>query len=221
MKTVILFLSLIFIGLTGCSITHNITDYPSDKKFYEDYNNSARGKSVNITLQNDTTVYRYNNTEVENDTLYNFERAVDEKEYKLPTGEIKKIHYLTNDYKTAGLVLNNDVRLKGKNLFITRDSISFWGMKEQTVKYNVSSVNNIKIISYKNPWKGVIPGILGGVLLGGVLGSTGWIYNPKDGGNTPTFDQFQATIAGALTGFLIGPVIGYLIGFNISYLFSP
>jgi hypothetical protein len=221
MRPAIVFISIIFIVFTGCTITHDIVYSSSEREFYDDYNNSAGNKNVEVILKNDSTFYQENHTLIRNDSLYHFVKTEDEKYYELPTSSVKKINYLTNDFKTARLTFNDGDQLKGEDIFITRDSISFLGIREQTLKYAVSPVNNIKMISYKNHWKGVIPGLLAGILLGGVIGTTGWIYHPMDGGMTEQFDQASATIMGALTGLVIGPIAGYIIGFNINYQFSP
>ncbi len=63
-------------------------------------------------------------------------------------------------------------------------------------------------------------GALGGILLGGALGATGWIFHPMNGGMTEQFDQETATLMGAVAGFLIGPIVGYFIGFNVNYQFT-
>lgn len=219
MKPIIFLLPVIFISFTGCSITHDIAYSSSEKEFYDDYNNSAGNRNVEVIFKNDSTFHQENHTLIRNDTLYCFVKTKEEKYYEVPTSSVKKINYLTNDFKTAGLTLNDGDQLKGEDIFITKDSISFWGVREQTLKYNVSPVNNIKTISYKNHWKGVVPGSLSGILLGGLLGTSGWILHPPDGHGH--FAQAEATVAGALSGLIVGGVVGYIIGFNINYQFIP
>ena len=217
-------LSLFFIltGLTafvGCSTTHYLKYSASNKEFYDDYNNSAGNRNVEVILKNDSTFYQENHTLIRNDTLYYFVKTEEGKYYELPTSSVKKINYLTNDFKTAGLIFNDGDHLKGKDIFITKDSISFLGVREQIFKYNLSPVNHIKIITYKNHWKVVVPGSLSGILLGGLLGTSGWILHPPDGHGH--FAQAEATIAGALSGLIIGGVVGYILGFNVNYQFTP
>ncbi|HSD64243.1 MAG TPA: hypothetical protein VLB50_10610, partial [Ignavibacteriaceae bacterium] len=70
-------------------------------------------------------------------------------------------------------------------------------------------------------WQGFVPGMLGGMIIGSLIGATGWIYHPETDGNEPKqFDQNFAITTGALVGILIGPFIGYAIGYGINFVFD-
>ena len=220
MKTLLSFVLAALIVLAGCSTTHYLKYSKSDNQFYEDYNNSAGHKAIEVAFTNDSVMYYDNHSVIRDDTLYYFETESEEKNYNLPGSAIGSIHYTTNDLKNADLVLDNGEKLKAESISIYADSISFTGIREWISKKTLAPVDELKIVSYKNHWKGVIPGVLGGILLGGALGATGWIYHPMDGGNTETFAQAEATALGAISGLLIGGVVGYLLGFNVNYQFT-
>ena len=84
-------------------------------------------------------------------------------------------------------------------------------------------ISQIKQASYNDHFKGAVPGFLIGIVAGGVIGATGWIYHPEGGGmgGTPTFSQSQATIFGAIFGLFSGAMTGIVLGFNYYFLFNP
>lgn len=86
-------------------------------------------------------------------------------------------------------------------------------------KRRLLTVDEIKMVSYKNHWKGIVHGTLSGILLGGLLGSTEWPFHPPDGHGH--FDQFEAMVLGAFSGLIIGGVVGYILGYNVNYQFTP
>lgn len=219
MKISIFFILVALTVFFGCSTTRLLKYSSSKEKFYKDYNSSAGNSDIKITLIDESIVYHDDHSVIRNDTLYAFQRESDAKNYNIPAAEIKKINYLTNDYKNADLLLNDGERLVAKNILISDDSIHFTGIRELIVKKQLNPVDDIKVISYKNHWKGVVPGSLSGILLGGLLGTSGWILHPPD--DRGHFAQAEATIAGALSGLIIGGVVGYILGFNVNYQFTP
>jgi len=219
MKPAILFFLIISSAFTGCSTTYYLKDSRSEENFYADYNKSASKKNIEVILNRDSIMCYDNHSVIRNDTLYIFERESEEKRYHLPTGEIRSIHYITHDFKNADLVLNTGIKLNAESIFISGDSVSFNGTREWINKKPLVRVDEIKNVSYKDHLRGVIHGVLGGILLGGALGATGWIIQPPDGHGQ--IDHYGATLAGAFSGLIIGGVVGYLIGFNVNYQFNP
>lgn len=219
MKTLLSFVLAALVVLGGCSTTHYLQYSKSNDKFYDDYNHSAGHKEIEVLLTNDSVVTRDNHSVIRNDTLYIFKKESEEKEYVLPAIDIKKMNYLSNDYKSADLILNNGEKIKAEGISVIQDSIRFTGFRDFTYKTPLVPVSDISVVTYNNHWRGVIHGVLGGTLLGGALGATGWILKPPDGHGG--IDRLGATIGGALSGLIIGGVVGYLIGFDVNYQFSP
>lgn len=218
MKLFIIFLTALF-SFAGCSTTHYLQYSKSHDKFYDDYNNSAGHKDIEVVLNNDSLISRDNHSVIRNDTLYIFKEESEEKEYVLPVNDIKKLNYLSNDYKTADLLLSNGDKIKAEGISFLEDSIRFKGLRDLIYKTPLVPVSDINVVSYKNHLRGTIQGVLGGTLLGGALGATGWIFKPPDGHGG--IDRLGATIGGVLSGFIIGGVVGYIIGYNVNYQFSP
>lgn len=214
-----IFISCIFITITGCTTTYKLSESRSPEKFYEKCKSAVENRNVNVTLDNDSSVFTCDENEIVKDTFYTVKETKTSRYYKISTAQIKDMDYLSNDYKTANITLKDGEKLKAENLSITNDTTKFWGIKTSVMKTMISPLYDVKSIEYKNHWKGVIPGILGGALLGGVLGATGWIFHPMDGGMVEQFDQGTATFGGAFSGLIIGAVVGYIIGFNINYEF--
>ena len=176
---------------------------------------------MEITSTNDSSFYSDSKIEINDDTFYIFEKTIEKKYYEIPTREIKKIDYIINDFKSADLLLKSGIQLKAENISTTKDTIKFLGIKTNIHKKVLSPINDIKSISYKNHWKGIIPGFAAGIVGGFAIGATGWVFKFKEGGNHPRFAPIQSSIAGAFLGMLIGSVVGYIIGYDINYQFNP
>ena len=217
MKLFLCFLTAL-LTFSGCSTTHYLQYSKSNDKFYDDYNNAAGHKEIEVVLTNDSLITIDNHSVIRNDTLYIFKEESKEKEYVLPANDIKKMNYLSNDYKSADLMLKNGEEIKAEGISVLQDSIRFIGFRDLTYKTPLVPVSDINVISYNNHWRGVIHGVLGGTLLGGALGATGWILKPPDGHGG--IDRLGSTIGGAFSGLIIGGVVGYLIGFDVNYQFS-
>jgi hypothetical protein len=220
MKSLIIFL-MALLSFAGCSTTHYLKYYKSSKQFYEHYNRFAGKTDIEVVLSSDSVMYFDNHSVIRNDTLYYFKTESEEKKYNLPSSGIRSIHYNAYKQKKADIILDNGLKLKAGSIVVSADSISFIGTREWLGKIPLVPVDELKVVSYKNHWRAAVTGALAGILLGGIVGTTGWVFHPMDGGMTEQFDQASATFIGAFTGLLIGPVVGYFIGWNINYQFSP
>src|ERR1035437_9263046 len=96
----------------GCS-TYTIKDFPSKEKFYEDFNNSAKNKDVNITLINDSSFTIHDGVVLENDTLFSFAKLEERYVRTYPLSLITEIRYLNNDISTALILLKNGEIFRG------------------------------------------------------------------------------------------------------------
>ncbi len=221
MRLAYLLISITFFVFIGCSTTYKVSKYYSEEKLYKDFNNSAQNNKLEITSTNDSSFYSDSKIEINDDTFYIFEKTIEKKYYEIPTEEIKKIDYISSDYKSADLLLKSGIQLDAENISITKDTIKFLGLKTIIEENVLTPMDNVKSVSYKNHWKGIIPGFGAGIIGGFAIGATGWVFNFKEGGNNPRFDPLQSSIAGAFLGILIGSVVGYIIGYDINYQFNP
>ena len=214
--------SLIFIS---CSSTYRVSDFSSKEKYYQDFNNFARNKNVKVTLINDSSFFFSNGVAIENDTLYSLIEGVNSGNLKLALSDTKEINYTSNDYKSASILLNNGNKYQAEQIKMTQDSITFAFTKKLAVMKDVTSINNIKIISYKNHWLGVVPGFLGGTALGVVSGLLGLFSSTGNGGGVSGQDNVPNPFGAApyliVSGAIIGSTIGWIAGFNYTYQFNP
>ncbi len=79
MKLIIFLILTIITFLTGCSTTHYLQYSKSTDEFYDDYNNSAAHKDIEVVLTNDSLITRDNHSAIRNDTLYIFKEETEEK----------------------------------------------------------------------------------------------------------------------------------------------
>ncbi len=87
-----IFTSLVLIG---CSSTYRISDFSSEEKFYEDFNNFTKDKNVKVTLSNDSVFYSNNGTEIIRDTLYTLKNSIVQKRLA-PIDKVKTVSYKKN-----------------------------------------------------------------------------------------------------------------------------
>ncbi len=87
-------------------------------------------------------------------------------------------------------------------------------------KNRLVPITDVKQVSYKNHWKAMVPGFAMGLLIGGLIGATGLVFNFKEGGNHPKTDYGSNIWLGSLNGIIIGTVVGFIVGFNEIYQFS-
>ena len=204
--------------LTGCSSIYTVNDFSSKDKFYENFNNSVENKTINITLLNDSSVSINTGVVLVNDTLFSILNSEEEKNTGIAISEIEKIDYLSNDYKSATILLKNSEKLNCKNIKIAHDSINFVLTEIRQSERYIVPINNVKTINYKNRWLRTPTGVLVGALIGfssGIWFATG-LKSKDDSGKAS-----GAGVGGALLGGIIGGIFGYWIGYDYIYQFNP
>ena len=216
-----LFFLITYIGAAfwGCSSTYTLKDFSSREKFYEDFNNFAADKNINIILINDTSITASYGGSISNDTLDAITN-VQEIGKKLLKIEIKEIkyYYKTNfTHPECRVILQNGKEFNEKNISILPDSSVEYTV---TKKINRSfPINKVKEITYKNHWLGVPARFFSGIISGAVIGF--WAYSIITSNNEGANDAGFAFTAGIGLGGLIGGVLGWLKGYNYTYQFNP
>ncbi|MHB1685990.1 MAG: hypothetical protein ACYCVH_01210, partial [Ignavibacteriaceae bacterium] len=203
----------------------NVSDFSSRDKFYEDFNKSVNDKAVKVTLSNDSSFFMSTGAAIENDTLYSLGKEIKSGIKKIALTDTKGINYSNQSHTTALIILNDGKRYQAEQLRGNRDSIEFSFTKIITLK-DVTSINDIKNISYKNHWLGIIPGFIGGTIFGLLAGviaiQTTPGTNNTSGGQAyyipPT--ETPAKIV-ASSGVILGIAYGWFKGFNYTYQFNP
>ena len=76
MKIFYLITAVFLLSLIGCSSTYKVSDFSSKDKFYEDFNNLARNKSVKVTLLNDSSFSINSGAAIQNDSLYSLREEI-------------------------------------------------------------------------------------------------------------------------------------------------
>ncbi|MGA7721952.1 MAG: hypothetical protein WCA84_12360 [Ignavibacteriaceae bacterium] len=223
MKIFYLLIPVFSLLLIGCSSTYRISDFPSKEKYYSDFNNFAKSKSVKVILTNDSSFVISSGAKIEKDTLYYFVENIITGNKKIALSEIMEIIYTSNDYKSASILLKNGESYRAKEIKHWKDSIEFSFVNEVITLNSITSINNIREINYKNRWQGIFPGVILGVSCGGVLG-LGVGYSQMLHSNNSTNDAGPPgdyAIWGVIFGAPVGIIAGWLIGNNYSYQFNP
>ena len=215
MKLIILFIvSLIF---TGCSSTYRVSNFSSKEKFYEDFNNSVKNKELEITLINDSSFSVLEGSKIADDSL-DLILSFQNKEHTLASNEIENIKYYGDSYSSpsAYIMLKNGQLINGENIQILPDS----SIRCVEVKVNGTKVplTDVKKVSYKKHWLGILPGLLIGVPAGFVLGiAIGQSFDKnKDAQGTESF----FAVFGAPMGALAGIIYGWIAGWEYNYYFN-
>lgn len=226
MKNILLFILAIFsFAFTSCSSIYTVKDFPSKEKFYNDFNNSVKYRNINVTLLNDSSFFMSNGAEIVNDTLYYLGKEIKSGKKKIALSDTKGINYTNQSHTTALIILNDGHRYWAEQVKENRDSIEFSYSKIITLK-DVTSINNIRNISYKNHWLGVIPGIIGGSISGFIAGviaiqATPGTFNTNGPQHYYTGANNTPPIIAASSCIIIGIVYGWIEGFNYIYQFNP
>ena len=228
MKLFNLFISFVFLFFIGCSTTYKITDYPSKEKFHEDINSSIENRNFDV-VTDESSFTCFEGSKITNDSLYAVTKILKEKE-TLSSGDIKKIEYFEKAYKklTVNIWLKNGEELRAENVMnLSGSTLQFTNVK---ISSDYLPISKVKEMSYKNRLKttliGIPMGLVCGGLIGGIMGSQGWIFNIRSGGMPPLqFDATSSIVEGffysAIIGTVIGPIIGYITGWNNIFQFKP
>ncbi len=216
-------LTLLLFFITGCSSIYTVKDFSSKEKFYSDFNNSAKGKKINITFLNDSSITLENGAIVKNDSLFAVGYIYNKIYRTIPLKNIKNIEYTSYDYKSAKILLKDGEVYDALQIKISKDSVDFVYMENASVKYGITSVSNLKKVVYKNRWLGTPVAAIIGTAIGYLIGSSGAIK--IKGGNGPGEDRnlapFYAGIYCAPYGLVLGAIAGWLMGWNYVYKFNP
>jgi hypothetical protein len=223
MKEINFLIILFCLLFSGCSSTYRISDFSSNDKFYEDFNHFAQNKSVKVTLLNDSSFSINDGAKIQNDSLYAIEKDNIMLIKEIDTAEIKELSY--NKFQTYALIfLKDGESYQAHDIEFHKDSIHFFYDNKIIKTINISSINKIKNISYKNHWIGIPFGFLGGIIIGALAGRSGLIQVPETEGNAPTItdnNYVGGIYFGMLAGAIAGSVVGWVLGWNFTYEFSP
>jgi len=224
MKKVFRF-SIIIIPLIvfGCSSTYTVSDFSSKEKFYNDFNNFASDKNLEVKLVNDSSI-TVGNGFILGDTLYTPGFRIDRKSGKIALSDIKKIDYTGSDYKSANLLLKNGSQISVEEINVTNDTLSYTNSKKIITQDAVMPLTKIKEVRYKNRWFSTPAGFLGGGILGAYIGSKfpSYSYQTSNATGKPVSEpSANSAIIGLGSGVIIGTVAGYLIGYTYTYQFNP
>ncbi len=215
---IVAFFSLIVLG---CSSTYTSSDFSSKQKFYDDFNNFAASKSLDVELTNDSSI-SVSNGFILDDTLYTPGFRINRKSGRIAVADIKKINYSGSDYKSANLLLKNGSQIFVEEINIANDTLNYTNSKRIITKDAVIPLAKLKKASYKNRWFSTPFGFLGGAIIGGFIGSRIPIYqNTPDGKPGREREYLVPTLIGSGTGAIIGSVVAWLIGYNYTYQFNP
>ena len=213
---IVVFISLVILG---CSSTYTIKDFSSKEKFYDDFNNFASSKSLDVELINDSSI-TVSNGFILGDTLYTPGFRIDRKSGKIALSDIKKIDYTGSDYKSAKLLLKNGSQISVEEINFTNDTLSYTNSITQDVAMPLSK---IKKVSYKNRWFSTPAGFLSGGIIGAYIGSKFPTYSNhiSNSGIQGSEQNINSALYGLGSGVIIGTVTGWLIGYTYTYQFNP
>jgi len=217
MKIFYLITTLLTLFLIGCSSTYKASDFPSKDKFYDDFNKSARDKSVEIILNNDSSFTDDSGAFISNDSLSYI--IVVQKEKIITKNEIKNIIYSgTNmSHLSATILLKDSTTVTAKNINIWSDSSINIKISEDKIRY--LPIFKIKTVSYKNIMLGgglgFLQGTCAGFALGRLVGSLA--ITGKEEGYKP--EIYYVTIQ--LLGTIGGTILGITHGYVYTYQFNP
>lgn len=228
-KVLAIFISVIFGGilLTGCSSVYRISNFSSKQKFYDDFNDFAGNKKVKVTLSNDSSFYTKNIVQIYNDTLYALKSFIKKNFNTVPIKDLKRINYLSSDYKSAELLLNNGKTIKAEDIKMLRDSVHFSIGSTAAKRNALLPLDSVRTISYKNHWLGLITGLPAGIVTGFITGILGFYPvhtghpNMGSAGETQSTDLAGSALIGTAAGTVIGGIAGWFLGHNYVYQFNP
>ena len=220
----IYYLIIVFISLVilGCSSTYTIKDFSSKEKFYDDFNNSAKYKNIEVQFVNDSSLTIDNGAIIIRDTLYALGFRTHKKFGSIAISKIKNIDYITSDYKSANLLLANGEQISVEDISIANDTLKYSETKKILTRTKVSLLDGIKKVSYKNHLLGIPSGFLIGAVSGfGVSYILDHQFVNKNDPDKQSSKNIFIYIAGVPLGALTGIIWGWLNGYTYTYQFNP
>ena len=215
-----LLLAFFSLAFVSCSSINTVKDFSSKEKFYEDFNDFAKNKNVEVTLINDSSFTTLKATRISNDSL-----IVNVKnENVLSLSEIANMKYNNTNFvhSSADIILKDGEKLNVENIKILHDSsIQFTnckGIKEYL------PLNKVKKASYLQRLPGVITGLSLGAITGAIVGIIAlYVIHPSGIGrnNESSNNSDAAFMTYIFSGAIIGSVIGWITGHNYVYQFNP
>ncbi len=199
----------------GCFSTYNVTDFSSKEKFYEDFNNSAGNKSLNIVLKNDSSITAVNGANISHDSLI-FAMQIQRETKILSKDEVRIIRYKGQNIFNTIYFKNGD-SLIANNIYILSDSSIFAEYFDSTFEH--LPIKIIKEVSYKNHWPAIIPGIVCGILGSFIIAGVG--ETDSRNSDSGIFASGAAMFYGVPLGIITGGIIGWYIGYSYTYQFNP
>jgi len=220
MKDIYFFGFIFLLVFTGCSSIYTVRDFSSPKELYQNFNNFAKDKKLEIKFKGDSTVTLNNGAFIENDTLYSLEYNLDKKSGKIALSEIKILNYTSSDYKSATLLLKNGKQADVEDINVANDTMEYSISKKIPRQIKVASINSLREASYKNHWLGVPPRFL-------ICTATGLMVGLTMGGAVNDYTQAGASrggyyfVSSLSAGALVGIIWGWIDGYNYIYQFNP
>jgi hypothetical protein len=216
----ILLASIICIVVSdGCSTIYTVKDFSSKNNYYKEINDNIKGKSVNITLINDSTFENNDGVLLSTDTLSCFKTHTDSK--VLNKKDITDIKYTSSDYRDAVLVLKTGEELKVTDFENKGDSFNMNVTYYQDRIISIAPTEKIKNIVYNDRNQSILPGVLFGGLSGLAVGV--FINNAmeRDVSHQNNNGLFYGFIISPLTGMIVGAIISNIIGYKFIYHLNP
>lgn len=206
----------------GCATTYTEKDFSSKEKFYDDFNNSAKYKNINITLLNDSSFSVPYGAVIANDsllTILNIKHNV-----RLDHNSIKEIKdYYNTDFAHPlhEIILRNGSELKGDNIKILPDSSVEYTIWENVYGKNIS-LKKVKGVNYKNHWLSIPSGFLIGALSGVAAAYTiiSIINKAVKDKDTQIREGGYFILSVPILGALVGTIWGWLNGYTYTYQFN-
>jgi len=177
MKSNYFAVTFIFLFFIGCSSTYRVNDFSSKEKFYNDFNNSFKTKEARITMINDSVLITLAGVEIENDTLYSIVYLKKKQERRLALTYIEDIKYRGNDITSASILSKDGTEFKAEKVKVIHDSVNFIEVKDMRAKNTITSIDNVRNVSYKNLWLRIPTGIFGGGMIGLIISANILVSN--------------------------------------------
>jgi len=121
---------------------------------------------------------------------------------------------LTND---SSLVFPEGAEIKNDSIYL-KYYPNYYPLNLKLKNDKYFPLTDIKKVSYRNHWKGILPGFYSGLFSGGFIG--GILFNYKEGGNHPQKDWGTSIFMGAFYGMIVGVIVGTIIGWENIYQFN-